>query len=216
MNITHRARPEIPASDLCVADRFAYYRGLVESNQGQLEEGVPTLLGLRGLAPDGERHDSAENVGPYNDTFVLLHHDPLGEPILREFRGSTHAGQKSSTLSPNGVAQLRPGNYHTIEHGDHNSMPSWHFVTLQGEDNVPAWRDINKNGYISTQEKSKAETNGVTATAILLHNGVNADHGRSIGCQTMAPELLEQFIDTIGVHTNFKYTLVDANLPTPI
>ncbi len=209
------SRPEIPAANLPVEERFAYYRGVVESNQGVLEPGIPTLLGLRGLAPDNERHDSAQNIGPYNDTFVLLHRDSQGGPILKEFRGSTHAGQKSSSLSPGGVAQLRPGNYKTIDHHDHNDMPSWHFVTLQGQNEVPAWRDSNKDGYISSREKSKAEEAGVTATEILLHNGVNQDHGRSIGCQTLPPKLMQQFIDTIGEHTNFKYTLVDANQPTP-
>ena len=198
-----------------MAERFDYYKGLVESNQGVMLEGVPTLLGLRGLSPENVRHDSAENIGPYNDTFVLLRRDADGAPLLNEYLGSTHAGQKSSSASPGGVAQLRPGNYRTIDHGEHNNMPSWHFVTLAGDDHVPAWRDSNKNGYISDYEKNKAETNGTTATAILLHNGVNADHGRSIGCQTMRPDIMQAFIDTIGEHTNFCFTLVDANLPTP-
>ena len=209
------ARPEIPAANLPVEERFAYYQGLIESNEGVFQPGTPALLGLRGLAPDNERHDSAQNIGPYNDTLVLLHRQPDGTPLLKEFRGSTHAGQKSSSASPGGVAPLRPGNYLTIDHGDHNDMPSWHFVTTGGDDHVPAWRDANKDGYISSQEKRKAQQGGTTATSILLHNGVNEDHGRSIGCQTLPPRLMQDFIDTIGVHTPFKYTLVDANLPTP-
>lgn len=209
------ARPEIPSKDLPVEERFAYYQGLIESNQGVFEPGTPALLGLRGLAPDNERHDSSQNTGPYNDTLVLVHRQPDGAPLLKEYRGSTHAGQKSSSLSPGGVAQLRPGNYKTIDHGEHNDMPSWHFVTLGGQDEVPAWRDVNKDGYISTKEKAKAEREGCTATAILLHNGVNEGHGRSIGCQTLPPRSMQDFIDTLGEHTPFKYTLVDANQPTP-
>lgn len=208
-------RPEIPSRDLPVQERFDYYRGLIESNGGNYEPGTPALLGLRGLAPDNQRHDSAQNVGPYNDTLVLLHRNSDGSPMLKEFRGSTHAGQKSSSLSPDGVAQLRPGNYKTIDHGDHNDMPSWHFVTMGGDGNVPAWRDVNKDGYISSSEKARAEANGVTATEILLHNGVNEDHGRSIGCQTLPPKSMQEFINTIGEHTFFRYTLVDANQPTP-
>lgn len=209
------ARPEIPSRDLPVEERFAYYKGLIESNEGVFEPGTPALLGLRGLAPDNQRHDSAQNTGPYNDTLVLIHRQPDGTALLKEYRGSTHAGQKSSSLSPGGVAQLRPGNYKTIDHGNHNDMPSWHFVTLGGQDEVPAWRDVNKDGYISSKEKAKAERENCTATAILLHNGVNEDHGRSIGCQTLPPRSMQDFIDTLGEHTPFKYTLVDANQPTP-
>ena len=71
-----------------------------------MEAERPTILGLRGLAPDGSRHDSSENIGPYNDTFVIL----KGEALF-ELRGSTHAGQKSSSISPGGVAQIRPGSF---------------------------------------------------------------------------------------------------------
>jgi hypothetical protein len=202
--------PQIPPRDLPASERFAYYRRQVEANGGTVDDEHPTVLGMRGLAPDGRRHDSAENVGPYNDTFVVL---KQGE--LFELRGSTHAGQKSSSLSPGGVAQIRPGNFVCIPNGPHNNMPSWHVRTPESSGDIPAWRDINKNGYISDSEKRKAEQNHVVAREILFHNGVSTDHGQSIGCQTLAPRVMAQLVDLVGRDQEFRYTLIDANRPTP-
>ncbi|CAN0311060.1 unnamed protein product, partial [Phaeothamnion confervicola] len=198
-----------------VQAKYDYYKGLVEANQGKIEDGVDTVLGLRGLGKDGTRHDSAQNIGPYNDTFVLLSKDGAGQPSVTELTGSTHAGQKSSTVSPDGVAQLRPGSFQATPHGEHDGMPSWHITTQSGDDHVPAWRDVNKDGYISGQEKAQAEKAGTTATAILFHNGKFADHGSSIGCQVMPPEVMQSFISLVGVDKSFNYTLVDANVATP-
>lgn len=230
-----------------MAERYAYYKGLVEANGGQCQG--TTLLGLRGISPDGVRHDSAENTGPYNDTFVLLSPaaEPSGQPTVKEFLGSTHAGQKASSISPNGVAQIRPGSYTTVPNGPFHDMPSWHVVRLnasgpvtpvvehptsspdEGEahgngpapespddpGNIPCWRDINKDGYLQASEKRAAEQKGVFATEILIHNGVNLDHGRSIGCQTLPPKTMTALIALVGENNSFGYTLVDANLPTP-
>lgn len=205
--------PHIPPRDLPASERFADYKQQVEAHGGRVEVGRPTVLGLRGLAPDGHRHDSNENVGPYNDTFVVLELTAGGEEKLHELPGSTHAGQKSSGLSPGGVAQIRPGNFQCVPNGPHNQMPSWHIRTLEGSGSIPAWRDSNKNGYISAFEKRKAEENHVVATEILFHNGVNTDHGRSIGCQTLAPRFMTQLVDILGEQRSFSYTLVDANQP---
>ncbi len=208
-----RDLPHIPPRDLPVSERFAYYKAQVEAHGGTV--GGTTILGLRGLAPDGARHDSNENVGPYNDTFVVLKQTPEGEQRIFELRGSTHAGQRSSSLSPGGVAQIRPGNFQCVPNGPHNDMPSWHIRTLDDSGNIPAWRDIDKNGYISPAEKRKAESNGVFATQILFHNGVSNDHGHSIGCQTLPPRTMTQLIDLLGRDQSFTYTLIDANRPTP-
>ncbi|MEW6282203.1 MAG: hypothetical protein AB1758_26595 [Candidatus Eremiobacterota bacterium] len=207
--------PQIPPRDQPLSERFAYYKRQVESNGGTVGTERPTVLGLRGLAPDGRRHDSNENIGPYNDTFVIMEQRPDGEQQLHELPGSTHAGQKSSSISPGGVAQIRPGSFLCHPNGHHNSMPSWHIRMPNDSGRIPAWRDINKNGYISESEKRRAEDNNVVATEILFHNGVNTDHGRSIGCQTLAPRVMAQMVDILGEDQTFHFTLIDANRPTP-
>lgn len=210
------ALPKIPPNNWPLSERFAYYKNQVEANQGTVETAFPTILGMRGLGPDNQRHDSNENVGPYNDTFVVLQQTPEGEQRLYELRGSTHAGQKSSSLSPKGVAQIRPGNFFCHPNGPYHDMPSWHIRTISNSGNIPTWRDSNKNGYISESEKRKAQANGEVATEILFHNGVNEGHGRSIGCQTLHPKLMKQLIDILGEQQQFHYTLIDANKPTPV
>lgn len=207
--------PRIPSHNLPLAERFAYYQRQVEANKGVVEVGKATILGMRGLAPDGERHDSAENIGPYNDTFVVLQRFEDGSLALNELRGQTHAGQKSSSLSPDGVAQIRPGNYQCQPNGPFHDMPSYQVLTRAGQDGIPCWRDIDKNGYISKKEKAKGQSAGTLATEILFHNGVNEDHGRSIGCQTLHPKVMQRLIDILGVEARFHYTLIDANQPTP-
>lgn len=200
--------PSIPSSNLPPADRYAYYKGLVLAAGGQVPEGQDTVLGLRGIAPDGKRHDSNENIGPYNDTFVVLTSDQR----VREYRGSAHAGQKSSSISgPKGVAQIRPGHYKTVPNGNHDGMPSWHVRQLNDDGRIPCWRDKSKDGYISNSEKAFSESQNQHATAILFHNGVFEDHGSSIGCQTMPPKTMRSFIDEVGVSNGFYYTLINAN-----
>ncbi|MHB2018029.1 MAG: hypothetical protein ACYCW6_13845, partial [Candidatus Xenobia bacterium] len=162
----------------------------------------------RGIAPQGTRHDSNQNVGPYDDTFVVLQHDAAGHAEVTELLGSTHAGQKTGP-NPHGVAQIEPGNYQAVPNGPYHNMASWHVETLQGADEIPCWRDQNKNGYIDPTEKAHP----TTATRILFHNGVKQDHGTSIGCQTMRPDIQQHFIQQVGADTTFQYTLVDANLP---
>lgn len=211
--VTVKPAPVSPQAPLQVVSgdaehKYAYYSSVVRSHKGHLEAGVDTVLALRGVAQDNKRHDSSENVGPYNDTFVLLRQTRDGRHRVRVYPGSTHAGQETSTLSPGGVAQLKPGSYLAFPHGDHNGMPSWHLTTQRGEDGVPAWRDADGDGYISRHEKKKR---GLTASGILLHNGNYADHGSSIGCQVLPPPIMQSFIREVGVNSNFNYTLVDAN-----
>lgn len=201
--------PSIPSANLPPADRYAYYKGLVLSAGGTVPEGQDTVLGLRGLAPDGKRHDSNENIGPYNDTFVVL----TEKQEVKEYRGSAHAGQKSSSLVPKGVAQIRPGTYKTVYNGKHDGMPSWHVRQTNDDGRIPCWRDTNKDGRISAYEKKKAEKENEHATAILFHNGVFEDHGSSIGCQTMPPATMRSFIEEVGIGNVFGYTLIDANQP---
>jgi len=202
--------PTIAPSNLTPAEKYRYYANLVVKNGGEVDDKHATVLGLRGLAPDGARHDSNENVGPYNDTFVVLKHDAAGQPEAIELLGQTHSGQKSGPNS-GGVAQIQPGSYKAEPNGPHHNMPSWHVETLSGSGEIPCWRDANKNGYIDPAEKQSP----TVATAILFHTGVNTDHGSSIGCQVMRPDVYKDFVQDVGEQNELYYTLVDANRPTP-
>ena len=72
---------------------------MVQASGGAIAPDKTTVLGLRGIDPQGARHDSNQNVGPYDDTFVVLQHDANGDAQVKELLGSTHAGQKTG-LNP--------------------------------------------------------------------------------------------------------------------
>lgn len=180
-----------------------YDRYVTRAAKAGLTVHRPTVLGLRGVAPDGRRHPQADNASDYDDTFVVL----LPETrTVKRFRGATHAGQYSSTLAPNGVAQLRPGLYRASPCGEYADMPCWLVTTPAGNEAVPAWRDADRDGVISKDEKLKPQT----ATEILFHSGRYDDHPSSIGCQTLPPLAMQQFIATLGAPTEFDFLLLET------
>jgi hypothetical protein len=191
---------------LSLVQRYAFYAALVRVHHGRL--GTTTVVGLRGLAPNGKRHPSGQNASNYDDTFVILQ-QRSGKLSVTEMLGSTHAGQESSTLSPGGVAQIQPGNFKAVPAGEHEGMPCYSVRGCDGKESVPCWRDVDRDGRISPAEKRHSRT----ADGILFHNGRFSDHGSSIGCQTLPPEKFQRFLRIIGANRSFYYTLVDANLP---
>ncbi len=200
------------ATPLSPPDKFAYYERIALKNGADRNFEVLVVL-LRGLAPNGSRHDSADNIGTYNDTFLVL---DRYDRSVSAFRGSAHAGQASTTRSPGyyaGIAQLRPGLYWARSNNIYHGYWSWHIVNNEGDyqGRVPAWRDKDKDGYISQAERTAAERNGVTATEILIHNGIDSDTGDSIGCLTMPPGIIVKFIDRVGEGSSFPMLLLDAN-----
>ncbi len=200
------------ATPLSTPDPFAYYERIAVKRGVDRNFELLVVL-LRGLAPNGNRHDSAENIGTYNDTFLVL--DRYDRSVAA-FRGSAHAGQASTTRSPGyyaGIAQLRPGLYWARSNSIYHGYWSWHIVNNEGDyqGRVPAWRDKDKDGYISASERTAAERNGVIATEILIHNGIDSDTGDSIGCLTMPPSVITKFIDKVGEGSSFPMLLLDAN-----
>lgn len=196
-------------------DDFKYYEKIA------LKKGVKPgfrqlVIALRGMAPNGHRHRSEENVGPYNDTFLVLHRYPNGETSVRAFLGSTHAGQASSLRIPAvyaGVAQVRPGLYYARSYATYHRLWSWHVVSNESDHRgaLPSWRDKDKDGFLSLEEKRLAEKNGVTANEILIHNGIDDDTGNSIGCLTLPPDVMVDFISHVGHKNSFPLLLLDAN-----
>lgn len=193
-------------------DDFAYYERIALKKGVERNFELLVIL-LRGISPNGNRHDSGDNVGPYNDTFLVL---DRYDKSVSAFRGSAHAGQASTSRSPGyyaGVAQLRPGLYWARSNNIYHGYWSWHIVNNEGDyqGHVPAWRDKDKDGYISQSERAAAERNGVIATEILIHNGIDSDTGDSIGCLTMPPSIIVRFIDKVGEGSSFPLLLLDAN-----
>ncbi|MBS2033650.1 hypothetical protein JST97_01610 [bacterium] len=204
--------PYIPAASLGLAERFNYYQRLMLARGGKITRGT-MVLGLRGISPDGKRHPSSDNVGGYDDTYVILRRDSKGRPQLHEFLGSTHAGDSRDPSVPQGVAQLRPGHYRAQPYGHHHDMPCWLVVNHKGSKYVRAARDVDADGTVSPDEVTVAEGRGTTASDILFHNGVWEDRCASIGCLTMPPDTHAAFARALGANTPFHFTLVDANEP---
>ncbi|HIB67450.1 MAG TPA: hypothetical protein EYO33_20700 [Phycisphaerales bacterium] len=196
------SRPQLAQKHLGPKARYEYYQELATELGYQLD-GL-TVLGFRGISPDGKRHPSGNNSSPYDDTFVILN---PSTGTVTTLLGSTHAGQPTSTLSPGGVAQIKPGSYRAVPAGEYAQMDCWLVTRPSGEEQVPCWRDANGNGFVDSQEKRS----GLTATEILFHNGRYPDYGSSIGCQVLPPELMERFIREVGSENSFDFILIDAN-----
>lgn len=207
--------------NLSPAEQYEHYREIVEANGGEIRSHGATVIGLRGLGTDGDRHAGNSNLGGYDDTFVVLNRDASGQPTVQTFEGATHANQRSSSASygpdrngntVRGVAMLAPGNYN-VDPASRNYRgsrgPSFSVETLNGNSMVPAFRDLDADGTISAQERASAERGGYEASAILFHAG-NSSAPSSIGCQTLPPALMQAFSDAVGFQ-QFNYTLLDAN-----
>lgn len=203
------------SSPLSPMDSFRYYERI--ALKSGVEPRFPLLVVvLRGMDPMGRRHASEDNMGPYNDTFLVLTRFVDGGGAAEAFLGSAHAGQASTTRSPGcyaGIAQIRPGLLFARSNDLYHGLWSWHVVNYESDDEglVPAWRDQDQDGYISPSEKSRAESHRVTASEILIHNGMGKDVGDSIGCITMPPNVMRQFIDRVGEGSSFPLLLLDAN-----
>ena len=215
-----RGQVSLADPNLSPAEQYEHYRQLIEANGGQINPDGATVLGLRGLGTDGERHDGRSNIGGYDDSFIVLNQGENGTPSVQLFRGATHANQRTSSYSSGpdnqgntiqGVAMIAPGNFVAVPHSNdyRGRGPSYHVRTLGGSGDLPAYRDRNRDGAISSQERSQAEAGGYTADQILFHGGRD-DAPSSIGCQTLSPSDMRAFSRAIG-GGGFNYTLLDAN-----
>jgi len=82
------------------AQKYEYYARIVREAGGQVcANGQPTVLGIRGMDLDGNKHATTNNK-KYDDVFVVL----TADGKVRELRGATHPGQKASTASPSVTA----------------------------------------------------------------------------------------------------------------
>lgn len=196
-------------------DSFRYYEGLA-AEYGISPNFRQLVVVLRGMNPQGERHDSGDNMGPYNDCFLVLSRKKGKNPTIEAYLGSSHAGQASTSLSPGcyaGIAQVRPGRYYARSNDLYHGLWSWHIVNdaKDRKGKIPAFRDRDKDGVISLEEMRWAKRYGTTADEILIHNGVAEDVGNSIGCLTLPPDVMTEFITHLGKGSEFPVLILDAN-----
>ncbi len=194
--------PQLAGKNLTPQEKYDHYAAMVQAAGGKIDPSKPTVLGLRGLGVDGQRHDSGRNTGSNDDTFVVLGRDKKGQPTVTELSGATHAATAKGSVA-GGVAQLRPGNYDVSRRHDYKGHEAW---AVNGGGNVPVYRDSNRDGRISDAEKANAVKKGTTGDAILFHWDRNA----SIGCQTLPVSQLNKLKAAVN-GGNFNYTLLDAN-----
>lgn len=144
----------------------------------------PFLICLRNVLPYEIETHPMRSVAEYDDTGILLF--PGGQHV---FKMSSHAYQVNSKLSPDvdgdgrgDVGTIKPGRY-VLRDMKAGKYPTFHLTTPEGSDRIPCARDTNHDGIITHNEESEAWT----ATAILLHGGVDdppdSPHHYSIGCQ---------------------------------
>lgn len=181
---------------------------------GKLLESVqpgPVLIGIRGVVPWAEETHETRSQAAYDDTFVLL--APGHDPKL--FRGSSHAYQLFSKLSPdvNGdgvgdVATINPGRY--VLHYrmlDGAGCPVFDLTLPDGSGNIPASRDLNHDGHVD----GSIEAGPYVATAVLFHTGYDAppgaEHRSSIACQTTSVQNLR---DMAAAGHTIVYVLTTA------
>jgi hypothetical protein len=159
----------------------------------------------------------------YDDTIVVLWNDGAAGSAL-EFVGNTDpsayyedAGAGSTvdgrgaagadadgdgTLDlgriPAGIHRYRRGT--STKFGDH---------VLRSIGAIRAERDVQHDGDFDADDAAAAaNSDALMVTDFLFHAGL-ADRTGSAGCQTMAPEVFEQFWEALGEQDEFYYVLVE-------
>jgi hypothetical protein len=100
-----------------------------------------------------------------------------------------------------------PGNYLVEPHAAHYGRPSWEVTTARGSDDVPVYRDRNRDGLYSAAEKARP----TTGSGILFHIPNPRAGGRpsSIGCLNLRAEDWDEFVRAVGgPRARFGFTLI--------
>lgn len=164
----------------------------------------------------------------YEDELVVFRSNGS---IVR-FAGTTRPAQPASPTSGipdadgNGTRDLgmaRPGVYRargnwTFGLPGHKRAA---FRILDGErDSLPAWRDVNGDGWFSAAERAASERRGDRITVIRIHYGFDARGNTiggtryagawSVGCQNVSYSDLDRFVSAVGgAGASFTYAIVD-------
>ncbi len=192
------------------AEKFRHYAAIVAANGGKVNPaGLATVLGVRGLNADGARH-ATRATRAYDDFIVVL----TSDGHVNEFSGATHPGNAWSPKARDvdgdtkgDVGTIRPGNFLAEPHGPQFGGPSFSLRTADGNPRLPGWRDTDQDGRVSERERTASVRRADSLTEVLFH----PDSAFSVGCQTLAPNDWERFVEAVGgPAAHFTYTLVDG------
>lgn len=195
--------------------QYKHYAKLVTALGGRVDTtpGERTVVGLRGIDPDGQVHGEAKRVfRSYTDTYVVLWIDDKGKPRVEHFHGSTTPGQDKTRYdgTPDAdkdgtkdIAHLAPGVM------KYKSRTYKGLSAFGNGKRVPCYRDTNHDGRIDVTEKRASAERGDTASGILFHRGTKT-RPSSVGCQTMKPEVFDAFERALGGDKAWTYVLVDV------
>ena len=201
-----------------------HYFGLARKLGIDASPTLPLLLGIRGLYPFARRAHPMTHARRYDDAFVLL--TEVAAPYV--FRGATHAYQLTSRDCPDldhdqlgDVGSILPGRY--VLRRRSTELPIFQLLTPEGDERIPAARDLNHNGALERIEQELARTIkaglqvapgiGMFALDVLFHPGCEtrvpgeARSFSSIGCQTAPAEAMKRLANTAGEIT---YVLAEA------
>jgi hypothetical protein len=203
-----RIRGERSAEDQ--AKIYGKYEKFIPTDKRKDGPNQMNIVGLR-------HHDitSSKNLQSYDDRFVVIWKDKDGAKHAKVFEGATHPGQKHTSpryedVTHDGKADIpyiKPGTYEFKTAHSNDFRFGDHLRPTQ--DGIAAYRDINQDGKITGEEFNAQYRD---ARGILFHKG-GPDAPISIGCQTLAPDQYEKFIELMKQDPDHKinYTLVDAH-----
>lgn len=192
-----------PPAGATEAEKFAFYKRVVEQSGGQMNPGGrPTVLGVRMNEPSYSKG--------YNDKMIVLTKDGK----VHEFKGSTVPSSARGPSDPSRadgqrhMGYLPPGNYVVAgaDKGNYKGRGGAGYLIGDGGE-APAWRDYNNDGRVSDAEKQRSRQHGERFTGLRWHPGFSGPS--SIGCQTLNQADSKRF-DALMRKGSFSYTLVHA------
>lgn len=188
------------------SQRFDHYRNLIESNGGEFKTG-PNQRNLVSLRRETDA-DVNGGQGRYDDVTAMLWTDSQGRQHVREYTSNTEPsaryrgsigvdangdGRKDQGRLPEGYYEYRTG------HSDNLGR------VLRPTQRTNAERDTNHDGLFNDGAMASA------GYSMLFHAGGRNMTG-SAGCQTMSPEVYNQFwndLNSGGNPGNIGYTLIN-------
>ncbi len=198
-------------------ETYRTYADIAADAGSPVTAGTVTVVGLRGVTVDGERHDTTYHHG-WDDTFVVLKAD--GTAVI--FAGSTHPFESDAPGVPDvnrdgkrDVGMIRPGIYDVLPRAGLVDGQASYAVTRNGSGALPGWRDTNHDGVLTAEERTAAENRGDAITDVLFHDS-EGTAPPAVGCQVFATGTMKSFITAVGgPRARFRYVLVDATRTEP-
>ncbi len=206
-------QPQPSSTSELRADAAAAWAQIAEeAGAGRLADRKLIVVGVRGLDQHGNVHDTvAENA--FDDVFVVLRANAPG----LVFEASTHPFEKQPTRGvpdvdgdqKGDVGMVRPGVYRAARMTESiDDAPVFWVKLASGSDKLPAWRDTNHDGVVSSAERELSQSRNHTIDEVLFH--VASDRApKAVGCQVSTQSVLRSLGELAP--SGFTYVIVDAH-----